>query len=114
MSYTKGPWKWWTSNSWRRLVGGPPGEEKMVAEPTTHPEDGHLNIAISLDDMAFMERAVNCHEELLIGLKRLAYHAKRMDAFIPPQDNSYDAEAVARFLASIELAEAAIAKAEEG
>jgi hypothetical protein len=54
--HTPGPWKWWTSCSWRRLMGGEPGRETMVAEPIVA-TDGHPDIVVSKENMALIEAA---------------------------------------------------------
>jgi hypothetical protein len=43
---TPGPWKWWTSCSWRRLKHDRPGLSMNVAEPFIA-RDGHPDLDIS-------------------------------------------------------------------
>jgi hypothetical protein len=50
---TKGPWTWWTSNSWRRLKRDDRGISQNVAEPFVA-RDGHPDLDIKQEDMAFI------------------------------------------------------------
>jgi len=52
---TKGEWKWWTSNSWRRLRSDQGhGRDENVLEPFTAASDGHPDCVISNEDMQFI------------------------------------------------------------
>ena len=51
---TPGPWKWWTSNSFRRLSAVADGD---VAYAFMSRSDGHPDIAIQDKDMKLIERA---------------------------------------------------------
>jgi len=57
------PWKWWTSNSWRRL--GTPDRDGYVACPNVNRNDGHPDIAIDEGDMRLIEVAVNRFGDLI-------------------------------------------------
>lgn len=61
--YTKGPWKWWTSNSFRRL-SGPDGKDGGVLCPTVSRSDGHPDLIVSKADMALIESAPDLLEAL--------------------------------------------------
>lgn len=61
--YTKGPWKWWTSNSFRRL-SGPDGKDGGVLCPTVSRNDGHPDLIVSKADMALIESAPDLLEVL--------------------------------------------------
>ena len=56
---TAGPWRWWTSCSWRRLSSDANGKDGGVACPYVSRGDGHPDINISDADMAFIESACN-------------------------------------------------------
>ena len=56
---TPGPWRWWTSCSWRRLSSVATGKEGDVACPYVSKTDGHPDLNISEADMQFIECAVN-------------------------------------------------------
>lgn len=67
MPHTPGPWKWWTSNSWRRLTshaGGRSGQDGGVLCPTVA-RDGHPDVIISEADMGLIEAA----PDILAALK---------------------------------------------
>ncbi len=53
---TPGIWKWWTSNSWRRLKRDDRGITTPVIEPFVA-RDGHPDVSVSDDDMAYIEAA---------------------------------------------------------
>jgi len=52
---TPGPWKWWTSNSWRRLRHDGRGITVSVIEPFVA-RDGHPDLDVSEEDMAHLAR----------------------------------------------------------
>jgi len=64
MNHTPGPWKWWTSCSWRRLQGDVDGSERWVLFPTVHPTDKHPDITVTDADMRLIEAAPELLEEL--------------------------------------------------
>lgn len=68
---TPRPWKWWTSCSWRRLMGDSEGSGKMVAEPTIARSDHHPDIVISDADMKKIETACNHFAALLDVAERV-------------------------------------------
>jgi len=52
---TRGPWIWWTSNSWRRLVSeGKLGDLHRVLTPTISRADGHPDCSVRESDMRFI------------------------------------------------------------
>ena len=55
---TPGPWKWWTSCSWRRLSSEHRGYSKDggVICPTVSQSDGHPDIIASQEDMDHIAR----------------------------------------------------------
>lgn len=67
---TPRPWKWWTSNSWRRLTGAD-GKDGDVLSPTVNRFDGHPDLVISEADAAHIVKCVNCHDELVAALEEL-------------------------------------------
>jgi hypothetical protein len=66
MTRTPGPWKWWTSCSWRRLRHDDRGKSVDVLMPCVAP-DGQPDIIVSKDDMPLIEAA----PDLLAALKQL-------------------------------------------
>lgn len=54
--HTPGPWEWWTSNSWRRLVHQVGGTQIPVCTPTVA-RDGHPDLMVSEADMALIAAA---------------------------------------------------------
>jgi hypothetical protein len=71
MTHTPGRWKWWTSNSWRRLrsdVGR--GQTIDVLHPWVC-HDGQPDIIVSPADMALIEAAPDMLMSLL-GLQVIA------------------------------------------
>jgi len=66
---TRGPWKWWTSNSHRRLTAGD-GQDGGVAYGTEH-RDGCGDIVISESDMAFTESAREDVPDMLAEIESL-------------------------------------------
>ncbi len=63
--HTPGPWRWWTSNSWRRLKHDDRGITQNVLEPYVC-RDGHPDLSVSAADMALIAAA----PELLALVKR--------------------------------------------
>lgn len=61
--YTKGPWKWWTNNSFRRL-SGPDGKDGGVLCPTVSKSDGHPDLIVSKANMELIEAAPDLLEAL--------------------------------------------------
>jgi len=60
----QGPWKWWTSCSFRRLSARGDGD---VAYGCVQASDGHPDIQIREPDMAFIEHAPDDITDLLAG-----------------------------------------------
>lgn len=61
--HTPGPWKWWTSNSWRRLYSERGRGSDSVLMPCVH-ADGQPDIDVSEADMALIEAAPDLLEAL--------------------------------------------------
>jgi hypothetical protein len=65
VTYTPGPWKWWTSNSWRRLsqdvLRG--AKDGGVLCPTLA-SDGHPDLSVTREDMALIAAAPDLFEAL--------------------------------------------------
>jgi len=55
MSHTPGPWKWWTSCSWRRLLNE--DGTAHILQPTNSRSDGHPDIIVTDADMRLIEAA---------------------------------------------------------
>lgn len=70
---TPGPWKWWTSNSFRRLSSA--NKDGGVICPTVQLCDGHPDLIVSKEDMALIAAA----PELLEALQECVY---RIDSLI--------------------------------
>lgn len=53
---TPGPWRWWTSNSWRRLSSDHPDHPRDggVLCPTVSRSDGHPDCIVTEADMAMI------------------------------------------------------------
>lgn len=60
--HTPGPWKWWTSNSWRRLKRDDRGISQNVLEPYICSSDGHPDVLISDSDMRLIAAAPDLAE----------------------------------------------------
>lgn len=67
---TPGPWRWWTSNSHRRLSSDATGKDGDVAYGVRH-RDGCTDIAIREEDAAYVEGAANALPDLLREVRRL-------------------------------------------
>jgi len=63
-AFTPGPWKWWTSNSWRRLKRDDLGITQNVLEPYVA-RDGHPDLTVNEADMALIAAAPLMYEALL-------------------------------------------------
>src|SRR4051812_35402962 len=66
MAHTPAPWKWHTSNSWKRLKRDDHGVTQNVLEPYVC-KDGHPDVSCSAEDMRVIEVA----PELLAMLKNI-------------------------------------------
>lgn len=53
---TPGPWEWWTSNSWRRLVHQDGGTQLPVVMPMIA-RDGHPDLVVNQANMALIAAA---------------------------------------------------------
>lgn len=63
------PWKWWTSNSWKRLKSGDDGHPVNVLEPYVA-RDGHQDLNINPSVMEFLQKAPEWVKALLAEVKR--------------------------------------------
>lgn len=64
------PWRWATSNSWRRLTSAD-GRDGGVLYPFASAGDGHPNCAITQEDMTFIELARDALPALVVEVRRL-------------------------------------------
>lgn len=73
---TPGPWKWWTSCSWRRLSSAARGYDRDggVICPIVSRSDGHPDLIVSDEDMAFIAR---CSPSGISGLLALIERVER-------------------------------------
>lgn len=62
------PWRWWTSNSMRRLSSDPSGKDGDVAHAYIA-RDGVPDIAVRASDAEYIEQACNALPELLSRLE---------------------------------------------
>lgn len=62
--HTPTPWKWWTSNSTKRLSSEPTGKDGDVLYAVRCP-DGLADVVVSEDDMVFIEMSCSCIEDLV-------------------------------------------------
>lgn len=81
--HTPGPWKWWTSNSWRRLKADHGRETPDILMPCVH-KDGQADITASADDMGLIAAAPEMLEALLLASAIVSDERvlKRIDAAI--------------------------------
>lgn len=61
-SFTPGPWKWWTSNSWRRLKRDDRDAENVL-EPTVCRSDNHPDLIVNEANMALIAAAPDLYIE---------------------------------------------------
>jgi hypothetical protein len=113
--HTPGPWKWWTSCSWRRLLNE--DGSKRILQPTNHPMDKHPDIIVTDADMKLIEAA----PELLASLRECAALveteiANLVDAHTSPDskmiEDPDDQAYIDREQAVLDRATVAITKAE--
>lgn len=66
--FTPGPWKWWTSNSYKRLRAEHNGgrETPSVLEPYVC-KDGQGDIIVTDADMSLIAAAPQMHSALVLG-----------------------------------------------
>jgi hypothetical protein len=99
MPHTPTPWK---AEKWHD-----------IKSTTIHGPD-HLAIGNmkKKDDAAFAVHAANCHEELLVALRRLVARAESATHYLEVVDDEDDQQAINKFVVAIQLGKDAIAKAE--
>lgn len=61
--YTKGPWEWWTSNSFLRLSSKATGKDGSVIDSYVM-SDGHSSLSVTYADMALIAAAPELLEAL--------------------------------------------------
>lgn len=66
---TPPPWKWWTSNSFKRLSSA--DKDGGVICPTVQRSDGHPDLIVSKEDMALIEVAPDLLEVLQDALSAI-------------------------------------------
>lgn len=67
-AHTKGPWHWWTSNSWKRLMTDhEDGKIVRVLEPYVV-RDSHADLVVSEADMKLIAAAPDMLDALRICL----------------------------------------------
>ncbi|WP_313382846.1 hypothetical protein [Pantoea sp.] len=96
--YTKGPWEWWTSNSFLRLSSKATGKDGSVIDSYVM-SDGHSSLSVTYADMALIAAA----PELLEALQCL-----KRELVLSDVDLAY---IESHFRPHIDRARAAIAKA---
>lgn len=62
--YTKGPWEWWTSNSFLRLSSKATGKDGGVIDSYVM-SDGHSSLSVTYADMALIAAAPELLEACL-------------------------------------------------
>lgn len=67
---SRGPWEWWTSNSFRRL-SGPSGKDGDILHAVVSQYDRHPDVSIREEDMDFIEEARDAMPQLLAEVRRL-------------------------------------------
>lgn len=68
--YTKGPWEWWTSNSFLRLSSKATGKDGSVIDSYVM-SDGHSSLSVTYADMALIAAAPELLEALQDAEKAL-------------------------------------------
>jgi hypothetical protein len=99
VKFTPGPWKWWTSNSWRRLtahdVAGRYERDGNVLCPIKC-RDGHPDVIISEADMALIAAAPDLYHAL-----EEALHLMDISLRVEPDSTSKKLQAMERWRAAI-------------
>ena len=74
--WTPGPWRWWTSNSWRRLSSDHRNhpQDGGVLCPTVSRSDGHPDLIVSDADMALIAAAPDLYEACHLLLTSRSHH----------------------------------------
>lgn len=105
MGLPAGPWRWWTSNSWRRLTahnlpGGQYKQEGDVLCPIVA-KDGHPDLAVSEEVMA----AIAAVPEMMDALKNLLGVFDNAAFRLKLAGDTFAQEAIATALAALAKAE---------
>ncbi len=80
---TARPWKWWTSNSFRRLSGAD-GKDGGVLYAVRHPHDGQCDIVGSQANKDLIVAAVNALPQLIrIAEAAEAFHQAQIGELKP-------------------------------
>ena len=77
---TPGPWRWWTSCSFRRLSSDATGKDGDVLHGTIQLSDGHTDVACSDEDKAFIAESRTALPACIDELRRS--RAREADAAI--------------------------------
>lgn len=114
---TPGPWKWWTSNSWRRLKRDDRGITQSVLEPFVNRSDRHPDLDGSEEDMAHIARCdpdrirallnrLDASERQVKALREAVFTsvaAMKIASALPGVSNEYDFEpAIAKCRAALQ------------
>jgi hypothetical protein len=76
---TPGPWRWWDSNSFRRLSSDATGKDGDVLYGTVQQSDGHPDVMCSEADKAFIAHARTDVPWLLEEIRRLQAEIERLE-----------------------------------
>jgi hypothetical protein len=92
--WTPGPWRWWTSNSWRRLSSDHRDypQDGGVLCPCVSRDDGHPDCIVKDADMALIAAAPDLYDALFVLMNYTAMTKFEPDEGEkhPLQDASYD------------------------
>lgn len=112
--HTPGPWKWWTSNSWKRLGADlEHGRTKFVLEPYVC-RDGHPDLIVSKEDMALIAAAPDFYHAATTGAQvNLPDFLEWIAARLIRLGDNPNADFVLTLRDRAKLLRAAIAKAED-
>lgn len=80
--YTKGPWEWWTSNSFLRLSSAYTGKDGGVIDSYVM-SDGHSSLSVKHDDMALIAAAPELLEALQEVVKAMRQYEMDVDESAP-------------------------------
>lgn len=90
---TPGPWRWWTSNSFRRLLSSDPsGKDGDVLSGTIQRSDGHPDVLVSEDDASFIQHAREDVPALVAEVRRLQALRPDISSFEPIKLSAFEQE----------------------